>query len=137
MSRYRLAQKSGIAQSSIISGAGLTKDRKIRKSKSNFFIPVNVLRDKFKGKYMDGLSSLYEKGSLTFSSSCKNLHDPDQWKKLKNSLYEKDWCPYIKETFNGFGNAIEYLGRYTHKIAISNNRILAVTEDEVYFLSQR
>ena len=89
----------------IISGAGLTKDRKIRKSKSNFFIPVNVLRDKFKGKYMDGLSS----------------------------LYEKDWCPYIKETFNGFGNAIEYLGRYTHKIAISNNRILAVTEDEVTF----
>ena len=117
----------------IISGAGLTKDRKIRKSKSNFFIPVNVLRDKFKGKYMDGLSSLYEKGSLTFYSSCKNLHDPEHWKKLKNNLYEKDWCPYIKETFNGFGNAIEYLGRYTHKIAISNNRILAVTEDEVTF----
>lgn len=82
---------------------------------------------------MDGLSSLYEKGFLTFSSSCKNLHDPDRWKKLKNNLYEKDWCPYIKETFNGFGNAIEYLGRYTHKIAISNNRILAVTEDEVTF----
>ena len=48
-------------------------------------------------------------------------------------IYEKDWCPYIKETFNGFGNAIGYLGRYTHKIAISNNRILAVTEDEVTF----
>ena len=44
-----------------------------------------------------------------------------------------DWCPYIKETFNGFGNAIEYLGRYTHKIAISNSRILSVTETEVAF----
>ena len=40
-----------------------------------------------------------------------------------------DWCPYIKETFNGFGNAIEYLGRYTHKIAISNSRILSVSDD--------
>lgn len=44
-----------------------------------------------------------------------------------------DWCPYIKETFNGFGNAIEYLGRYTHKIAISNGRIISATEDEVTF----
>ena len=44
-----------------------------------------------------------------------------------------DWCPYIKETFNGFGNAIEYLGRYTHKIAISNSRILELTEDKVTF----
>ncbi|MFQ7288212.1 MAG: transposase [Lacrimispora saccharolytica] len=55
------------------------------------------------------------------------------WKAFKNSLYEKDWCPYIKETFNGFGNAIEYLGRYTHRVAISNNRILSVTETEVTF----
>lgn len=44
-----------------------------------------------------------------------------------------DWCPYIKETFNGFGNAIEYLGRYTHKIAISNSRLLSVTGTEVTF----
>lgn len=44
-----------------------------------------------------------------------------------------DWCPYIKETFNGFENAIEYLGRYTHKIAISNSRILSVNESETAF----
>ena len=44
-----------------------------------------------------------------------------------------DWCPYIKETFNGFGNAIEYLGKYTHKIAISNSRILSVSDDLVSF----
>lgn len=52
---------------------------------------------------------------------------------MENSLYEKDWCPYIKETFNGFGNAMEYLGRYTHKIAISNSRILSVTQTNVTF----
>lgn len=117
----------------IVSGGGLTRDGKIRKSSGKFFIPVAVLRDKFKGKYMALLSSLYERGSLAFSSSCEKLRNPYHWKEWKNSLYEKDWCPYIKETFHGFGNAIEYLGRYTHRIAISNCRILSVTQDEVTF----
>lgn len=117
----------------IVSGGGLTKNRKIRKSSKNFFIPTGVLRDKFKGKYMAHLDSLYKNGSLFFSSSCKDLLNSYRWKEWKNDLYEKDWCPYIKETFNGFGNAIEYLGRYTHKIAVSNSRILDLTEDEVTF----
>lgn len=117
----------------IISGGGLTKDGKIRKSSKNFFIRTEVLRDKFKGKYMAHLSSLYESGSLFFSSSCEKLRSSHHWEKWKNNLYEKDWCPYIKETFNGFGNAIEYLGRYTHKIAISNSRILGLTENMVTF----
>ena len=117
----------------IVSGGGLTKDGKIRKSSKNFFIRTEVLRDKFKGKYMAHLSSLYKSGSLVFSSSCEKLRNSYHWKEWKNSLYEMDWCPYIKETFNGFGNAIEYLGRYTHKVALSNNRILSVTETEVTF----
>ena len=117
----------------IVSGGGLTKDGKIQKSSKNFFIRTEVLRDKFKGKYMAHLSSLYKSGSLTFSSSCEKLRNPYHWKEWKNSLYEMDWCPYIKETFHGFGNAIEYLGRYTHKIAISNSRILSVSDDTITF----
>lgn len=117
----------------IVSGGGLTKNGNIRKSSNKFFIPVAVLRDKFKGKYMAQLSSLYESGSLVFSSSCEELRNSYHWKEWKSNLYEKDWCPYIKETFNGFGNAIEYLGRYTHKIAISNSRILSVTHKQVTF----
>lgn len=117
----------------IVSGGGLTKDGKIRKSSKHFFIRTEVLRDKFKGKYMAYLSTLYENGSLHFSSSCEKLRNFYHWKEFKNKLYNMDWCPYIKETFNGFGNAIEYLGRYTHKIAISNSRILELTEDTVTF----
>ena len=117
----------------IVSGGGLTGDGKIRKSSSKFFIRTEVLRDKFKGKYMAHLVSLYESGSLNFSSSCENLRNSYHWKEFKNKLYEMDWCPYIKKTFNGFGNVIEYLGRYIHKIAISNSRILSVTEDTVTF----
>lgn len=117
----------------IISGGGLTKVHKIRRSSGKFFIPVYVLRDKFKGKYLSLLDSMYRKGQIVLSSSCEKLRNSYEWKKFKNELYDKDWCPYIKETFNGFGNALEYLGRYTHKIAISNNRILSVTENEVTF----
>lgn len=117
----------------IVSGGGLTKCQQLRKSPGSFFIPVMVLRDKFKGKFMAHLTSLYQSGSLVFSSACEALKDSSVWKKWKNRLYEKDWCPYIKETFNGFGNAIEYLGRYTHRIAISNSRILAVAPDTVMF----
>ena len=117
----------------IISGGGLTPDRKVRKSRTKFFIPVRVLRDKFKGKYLSLLDSLYQQEKLVFPSSCGTLQDPEKWKRLKDSLYGKDWCPYIKETFNGFGNAIEYLGRYTHRIAISNSRILDAAGNSVSF----
>ena len=117
----------------IISGGGLTKAHKIRRSAGKFFIPVHVLRDKFKGKYLSLLNTLYKNNKLNFSSSCERLQNSYEWKDWKDKLYKKEWCPYIKETFNGFGNAIEYLGRYTHKIAISNSCILSVTENEVTF----
>lgn len=117
----------------IISGGGLTRDGKLKMSSSKFFIPVHVLRDKFKGKFLANLSMLYAKGALSFSASCRKLQDEKVWKAWKNTLYEKDWCPFIKQTFNGFGNAIEYLGRYTHKIAISNSRILSITDTHVTF----
>ena len=117
----------------IVSGGGLTKSKKLRISEGKFFIPVQVLRDKFKGKYLHFLNEYYQNEKLTFSSSCEELRNSYVWTDFKNKLYEKDWCPFIKETFNGFGNAIEYLGRYTHKIAISNSRILSVTEFETTF----
>ena len=117
----------------IVSGGGITPDHKIRKVKKNFFLRVEVLRDKFKGKFLAGLQAFFQKGMLDFSSSCEKLRNSYEWSSFRDSLYKKDWCPYIKETFNGFGNAIEYLGRYTHKIAISNSRILSVDEEHVTF----
>ena len=117
----------------IVSGGGLTRDGKLKKSSAKFFLPVRVLRDKFKGKFLSRLSELYAQGALSFSASCKELQEERIWNAWKNTLYEKDWCPFLKQTFNGFGNAIEYLGRYTHKIAISDNRILSVTDTHVTF----
>ncbi|MFQ7354846.1 MAG: transposase [Coprococcus phoceensis] len=120
----------------IVSGGGLTSSQKIRTSPNKFFIPIHVLRDKFKGKYMALLEEYHRTQKLIFSGSCSHLRNSYTWKEFKNHLYGMDWCPFIKETFNGFGNAIEYLGRYTHKIAISNSRILSVTESETTFLAR-
>ena len=117
----------------IVSGGGLTPDRKLRKSSEHFFIPVFVLRDKFKGKFLACIDKLYKNGELAFSGSCASFRNSYEWSAFRNALYEKDWCPYIKQTFNGFGNAIEYLGRYTHKIAISNSRIISVNDTETTF----
>ena len=117
----------------IVSGGGLTPDHKIRIVKKNFFLRVEVLRDKFKGKFLAGLQSFFQNSQLIFSASCEKLRNSYEWSEFRDSLYQKDWCPYIKETFNDFGNAIEYLGRYTHKVAISNSRILAIDEQQVTF----
>lgn len=117
----------------IVSGGGLTPDHKIRTVRKNFLVRVEALRDKFKGKFLAGLQSFFRDGKLLFPASCEKLRNSYHWAEFRDSLYHKDWCPYIKETFNGFGNAIEYLGRYTHKVAISNSRILSVSETHVIF----
>ena len=117
----------------IISGGGITPDGKLRLSKGSFFIPVRVLRNKFRGKFLSLLDRLYKDGQLSFSETCKDLRNSYAWNGFRDSLFHKDWCPYIKETFNGFGNAIDYLGRYTHRIAVSNSRILSVSDSSVSF----
>jgi len=104
--------------------------------KSGFFIPAKVLAAKFRGKFLTMLDQYFQAGKLTFSASCENLRNSYSWKELWNALYQKTWCPEIRETFNGFGNAIEYLGRYTHRIAITNTRLKEVTAESVTFTAK-
>ena len=117
----------------IISGAGLTKDMKLVNCKSNFMIPVKVLGSKFRGKFMDALDKYYKSDRLSLPGSLDRFRNSYEWSEFRDSLYKKAWCPFIKETFNGFGNAIDYLGRYTHRIAISNSRVISTEDDKVSF----
>ena len=117
----------------IISGAGLSPSMQLINSRAKFLIPVKVLGAKFRGKFLDSLDKYYKAGILVFPDSCLKLRNSYEWKDFRNFLYKKDWCPFIKETFNGFGNAIDYLGRYTHRIAISNSRIVSVDDSTVSF----
>lgn len=117
----------------IVTGSGLTKDYRLKTSSDKFFIPVKVLGSKFRGKFLACLNSYQRQGRLVLPSSCEELRNSYAWAQYRDGLYKKDWCPYIKETFNGFGNAIEYLGRYTHHIAITNSRIISVSGRKVSF----
>lgn len=117
----------------IVTGGGLTKDYRLKTSSDSFFIPVKVLGSKFRGKFLAYLNSYQRQGRLVLASSCEELRNSYAWTQYRDRLYKKEWCPYIKETFNGFGNAIEYLGRYTHRIAITNSRIISVSSRKVSF----
>ena len=120
----------------IVSAGGITPDHRLRTSSDKFFIPLRVMRNVFKGKFLFYLKKLYDSDELIFPGAIGYLSNPGDWHYLLDLLYSIDWCPYIKETFNGFGNAIEYLGRYTHRIAITNTRVQSVTADKVSFLAR-
>lgn len=117
----------------IVMGGGLTPLHDFKSCSSGFFIPVKVLSKKFRGKFLGNLRCLYDDKQLLFSSGMQLLNNSYEWNEYISSLYQKEWIPFIKETFNGAGNAIEYIGRYTHRIAISNSRILNVTDTHVTF----
>ena len=120
----------------IVSGGGLSKGQKLKVCGSRFFIPAKVLAAKFRGKFLPSLDALYRAGRLSFSASCSFLQKPASWSALRDTLYNTAWCPDIRETFNGFGNAIEYLGRYANRIAITNSRIKTVSPDSVTFTAK-
>ena len=118
----------------IVTGTGLYLGcRYVPNDRKDFFIPVRVLSRKFRGKFMANLKSLFDRGDLVIPKSCDSLEDPVKWQLFCSKLYATDWNCFIKQTFNGHGNAIEYLGRYTHKIAISNSRIVSVEGEMVSF----
>lgn len=120
----------------IVTGAGISPEKQLRKSSPKFLAPVQVLGKVFRGKFLDGLKKLYEKENLVFSSSCKELKNHYHWMTFCDSLYKITWVPYTKRTFEGFGDAIDYLGRYTHRVAISNGRITNLTDTHVSFIAK-
>lgn len=117
----------------IVSGAGLTKTKELKLCTNKFLIRIEPLAKKFRGKFLFYLQQYYEENRIHFPETCQKLHNRYQWNEFKDRLYSTDWNAEIKETFNGNGNAIEYLGRYANRIAITNARILHVSENEVSF----
>jgi len=97
----------------IVTGGGLTKDGNWRGSRKKFFIPAKVLSRKFRGKFLFYL----KQAGLSFNSA----------------LYRDEWVVYCKPPFKNASKVIEYLGRYTHRVAISNNRILDLNDGKVTF----
>lgn len=118
----------------VIPGGGLSPDhsRWIR-PRYPFFLPVKVLSRIFRGKFCAGLKRLYKRRRLRCSGPASVLAEPKQFYRLLRRLHRQDWVVYAKPAFGGPQKVLRYLGRYTHRIAISNHRLLAFDGQRVTF----
>lgn len=116
----------------VVTGGGLSADglRWIA-AREDYLFPVKVMGTLFRGKFMDGLVRAYTAGKLHFAGGSEELADPMMFANMKADLYKTHWVVYAKKPFGGPEQVIEYLGRYTHRVAISNSRILSHTDEQV------
>jgi len=98
-----------------------------------FLFPVQALSQVFRGKFTAGLKRLFHAGTLKLAGSSAQLADPTAQPRLLNALYDTAWVVYAKRPFAGPKPVLDYLGRYTHRVAISNNRLVSLTDTAVCF----
>jgi len=118
----------------IVTGGGLSLDGKrwIR-CKGRFLSPVKVLSRVFRGKFLAFLKELRDKGTLSFSGHIAPLKEDGAFNALLSSLYSQEWVVYCKRLFHNVEKVMNYLGRYTHRVALSNNRLVKLQEGQVTF----
>jgi hypothetical protein len=113
-------------------GLSLEGDRWVATS-SRFLLPVRVLSRVFRGKFLAALKQLLLQGKLQFHGSLLQLADPERFRQFLRQLYSKDWVVYAKPPFGGAEHVLHYLARYTHRVAISNHRLVSFKEGRVSF----
>ena len=94
---------------------------------------MKVLRRVFRGKFIAGLKSLYRRKQLHCAGPSAALADDKQFRQLLRRLHRRDWVVYAKPAFGGPRQVLRYLGRYTHRVAISNHRLVSFDGDRVTF----
>src|SRR5271169_3574952 len=118
----------------VIPAGGLSLDhRRWLSPRYPFFLPVKVLSRVFRGKFLAGLTRLHGRNQLCYAGPAAALADPQQFAKLIRRLHRHDWVVYAKQAFGGPMQVLRYLGRYTHRVAISNHRLLAFDQERVTF----
>jgi hypothetical protein len=103
------------------------------KSQNRFFLPLKVLSRVFRGKFVAGLRQAFQNGRLHFPGTLEPLAQPKTFAAWLRLLFRKDWVVYAKRPFGGPEYVLQYLGRYTHRVAISNHRLISFTEGKVTF----
>ncbi len=118
----------------VVPGGALTRDgTRWLPAKPGFLFPVRALARVFRGKYLAGLQQAFARGALRFAGSVASLGDPQGVAVFLETLRAEDWVVYAKPPFAGPTQVLEYLGRYTHRVAISNDRLLSVDGGQVRF----
>ncbi len=113
----------------LVAGGALSAAGEWRSAKRGFLFPVKALSRVFRGKFVAALKAAWARGPLAAASAL----EARAWRNLLDRLHEHEWVVYAKEPLGGPAQVLEYLGRYTHRVAISNERIVAVDDHEVRF----
>jgi hypothetical protein len=102
-------------------------------ARQNFLFPIKALSVVFCGKFLDLLKSAFARNKLLFVGQTASLADPLAFQALFNALRKKTWIVYAKKPFGSPVHVLDYLGRYTHRVALSNDRILSAHNGKVTF----
>src|SRR5438552_5800565 len=118
----------------VIPSGGLSRDhRHWIHSRYAFFLPVKVLSRVVRGKFASGLKRAFRQSKLVFPGSLQPLAKESAFHAFLRPLFRQDWVVYAKRTFRGPEHVLHYLARYTHRVAISNHRLLSVADGKVTF----
>jgi hypothetical protein len=118
----------------VVPGGGLSiDDRHWLHRHDGFFLSVRVLSRLFRGLFLHYLEQAYASGKLKFHGSLQPLADPQTFKALVKTCWKIEWVVYSKPPFGGPDQVLDYLGRYTHRVAISNNRLVSLCGGKVTF----
>ena len=119
----------------VVPAGGLSIDhsRWIDAPSKNFFLPKKVLAEVFRGKFVAGLRKAFAKGELRFYGRFGTLSRERDFKAFVRTLYRNKWVVDLRPPFGGPGKALEYLSRYTHRVAISNQRLVSFEQGQVTF----
>lgn len=120
----------------IVLGGGLDRLNHWKDKGKKFFLPVKVMSAVFKKHYLAELKELRGNGNLTYAGKCETLRNDYVFKELLDKLYGMNWIAYSKKTFAGAQEVFKYLGKYTHRIAISNRRIIDADDKNVTFYAK-
>jgi hypothetical protein len=118
----------------IVTGGGLSLDeQRWVHTRPDFLFPVRILGALFRGKFLARLVQAYDKGELRLEGRAARLSDPRRFARLRDKLYRKRWVVYCKPPFGGPEQVFRYLGRYTHRVGLSNHRLVSLDERGVTF----
>jgi hypothetical protein len=118
----------------VVPGGGLSPDgARWVACPDGFFLPVKVLSPVFRGKFLAGLRAAFDRGKLAFHGKLAALADPNEFQRRLSASSRSDWVVYAKPPFGGPGQVLKYLARYTHRVAISNHRLLDLKDGRVTF----
>jgi hypothetical protein len=118
----------------LVPGGGLSPDgQRWVACRPGFFLPVRVLSRLFRRRFLERLEQAFDAGRLRFFSSLVSLREREAFRRYLEPLRTSDWVVYAKAPFAGPEQIIDYVGRYTHRVAISNHRLLELDEGKVTF----